>query len=46
MAFVLNSQVIESAAVSAAAPTLAFGLSLILVLVLIIAPQGAAPEPV
>jgi hypothetical protein len=44
MAFVLNSQVIENAAVSAA--PLALGLSLLLVLILIIAPEGAAPEPV
>jgi hypothetical protein len=45
MALVLNSQVIENAAVSAA-PSLALGLSLLLVLILIIAPEGAAPEPV
>ena len=43
MAFVLKSQAIENVAVFAT--PLAFGLSLILVLVLIIAPQGAAPEP-
>jgi len=46
MAFELNSQVIENEVVSAASRSLARVLSLLLVLVLIIVPKGAAPEPV
>ena len=46
VAFELTNQVIENEVVSAASRSLARVLSLLLVLVLIIVPKGAAPEPV
>jgi|GEM_PF-2560608 len=46
VAFELTNQVIENEVVSAASRALARTLGLLLVLVLIIVPRGAAPEPV